>query len=134
MVWERSQKSEMKKKKKEERRREEERSENMEFEEVGGREESVKSHGHVARDKQRRKGKNKGKKCTHLPYPTVRRKLNQAKVCLRAPRKGERRKKIDVQVEQRRNRIKNEKEKWKLKRYMKYEIQDSRLDGSKNLL
>lgn len=69
MVWERSQKSEMKKKKKEERRREEERSENMEFEEVGGREESVKSHGHVARDKQRRKGKNKEKKMHALTIP-----------------------------------------------------------------
>lgn len=47
---------------------------------------SVKSHGHVARDKQRGRGKSKGEKCTHLAYPADRRKLNQAEVCLRDPR------------------------------------------------
>lgn len=52
----------------------------------GGWGRSVKSHGHVARDKQRGRGKSKGEKCTHLAYPADRRKLNQAEVCLRDPR------------------------------------------------
>lgn len=122
MAWEGSQKSEMKEKKREERR---EHGVEVRRRREGGRwGRSVKSHG-------QRQTKEGGEKCTHLPYPADRRKLNQAEV---SSGSSEGRKSMRKCWNNGGIVIKDEEEEWKLKRYMKYEIQDSRLDGGKNLL
>lgn len=58
-------------------------------------------------------------------YPHAdRRKLNQAEVCLLEERKGERKSMQVFPWNNPRKIVEGTKEKWELKRYVKYEIQD----------